>query len=611
MKKILLISTLLVSGVSMAQLPVSTTPENRNVVLEEFTGIHCQYCPDGHKLAQQYKDANPGDVILLNIHVGGYAVPGAGEPDFRTSFGTAIDGQAGVAGYPAGTINRHLFSGMQQGSGTAMSRGDWDNAGDIVLAEQSYVNISGEATLDVTTKLLTVTVEYYYTGNSPQSTNKLNVALLMDNVEGPQTGGSTYYPANILPNGNYNHQHMLRHLLTGQWGDDITTTTTGSTAQVVKTYTIPADLNGVDYQLGDLAVVAFIAEGQQEIETGVEIPLTLVNFPYQTDGNVTYAEPIEDLCAGSSATIDPVIAVKNEGEIDITSMTITADVNAGTPVVTSWTGSIAFGQTAYITLDPITFNVLANNDLNVDITTVNGSADEIAANNTIVEAFAQAPTTGNYVKVEVNTDYYPGETEWTIYDDAMNVIATDSYQAGTADQWGGGGPDANQTFNYNVDLGGAGCFTLEVTDAFGDGMIFNTGGASTSQTAYGVHLTEYSGTAVIDFVGNWGDDIEGKFQSDGSDEGSGIEESDLNAGLSLYPNPSDNNTTISLELTEAADVQIDIINAIGQVVYTKTLSGLGAGTYNNQVNVSEFAAGYYTVKATVNGTVKTSKLSVR
>ena len=114
MKKILLSIFAFATIVVTAQNNVSTTPENRNVVLEEFTGIYCGYCPDGHLLAQQLHDNNPGDVVLMNIHVGSYAAPQAGAPDFRTSFGTAIDGQADVAGYPAGTINRHLFAGMQQ-----------------------------------------------------------------------------------------------------------------------------------------------------------------------------------------------------------------------------------------------------------------------------------------------------------------------------------------------------------------------------------------------------------------------------------------------------------------------------------------------------------------
>ena len=38
-----------------AQMYVSTTPAHRNVILEEFTGRNCQYCPDGHAIANKYR----------------------------------------------------------------------------------------------------------------------------------------------------------------------------------------------------------------------------------------------------------------------------------------------------------------------------------------------------------------------------------------------------------------------------------------------------------------------------------------------------------------------------------------------------------------------------
>ena len=110
-KRLPIIGLLAASGSAFGQLPVSTTGENKNVVLEEFTGIYCTYCPDGHKRAQQLADANPGNVVLINIHEGGYAAPSGSDPDFRTSFGSAIAGQTGLTGYPAGTVNRRKFPG--------------------------------------------------------------------------------------------------------------------------------------------------------------------------------------------------------------------------------------------------------------------------------------------------------------------------------------------------------------------------------------------------------------------------------------------------------------------------------------------------------------------
>ena len=140
MKNILLlvISYITISYPILAQTFVSMNPENKNVVLEEFTGIHCGFCPDGHVVAQGIYDQNPGDVVLINIHTGGYATPSAGEPDFRTSFGDNIANQSNLSGYPAGTVNRHLFS-MSQNGGTAMSRGDWQSASSQILNQTSYI----------------------------------------------------------------------------------------------------------------------------------------------------------------------------------------------------------------------------------------------------------------------------------------------------------------------------------------------------------------------------------------------------------------------------------------------------------------------------------------
>ena len=98
---------------------VDENPQKRNAVLEEFTGIGCRNCPSGHLLANTIRADHPGDVILINIHQGGYA---AGyTPDLRTNFGDAIASQAfqGVgAAYPAASVTRHVFAnqnGMASG----------------------------------------------------------------------------------------------------------------------------------------------------------------------------------------------------------------------------------------------------------------------------------------------------------------------------------------------------------------------------------------------------------------------------------------------------------------------------------------------------------------
>ena len=258
MKKIITTFSGILSFIFIAsgQTLVTTQPTDKNVVLEDYTGIHCQYCPEGHVIAKAILDNNPGRAAVISIHQGSYAIPNAGEPDYRTPFGDPLAGQTGLTGYPSGTVNRHVFSG----SATALGRGDWTNASNIILAQNSPVNVGITSDFDSITRELTVHVELYYTGNSATTTNYINVALIQDHIFGPQTGGGA--------GNNYEHMHMLRYLITGQWGDPITTTTTGSLVEKTYTYTVPASYNNIPCIVSNCQVVAFVAESHQEILSG-------------------------------------------------------------------------------------------------------------------------------------------------------------------------------------------------------------------------------------------------------------------------------------------------------------------------------------------------------
>jgi hypothetical protein len=267
MKKTALLSLLLMltGGFFLsAQTLVTTDTQPRSVVLEEFTGIHCQFCPDGHRISQAIADANPGRVVLMNIHQGNYATPGTGEPDYRTPFGDAIANQTGLTGYPAGTVNRHIFPGLGMATNaTAMGRSNWGTAADIILSDSTPVNVGVVSELDTITRELTVTVELYYTGSSAVSSNFINVALLQNNIFGPQTNGGA--------GSNYRHMHMLRYLVTGQWGDEVTTTSQGTLITRTYTYTVPAAYNSVPCVLRNCDVAVYVAQSHQEILSGTVV----------------------------------------------------------------------------------------------------------------------------------------------------------------------------------------------------------------------------------------------------------------------------------------------------------------------------------------------------
>ena len=442
MKKglLLLISIILFVFSINSQTIVSTTPENKNVVLEEFTGIHCVYCPDGHAIAQGIQDANPGDVFLINIHTGGYATPSSGEPDFRTIFGSAIAGQSGLTGYPSGTINRHVFPGWENTSGgTAIYRNYWSGASNQILGESSYVNVAVEAEIDVASRELTVHVEAYYTGDSPEVTNYLNVALLQNNTLGPQTGGNL--------GDQYIHMHRLVWMITGQWGEEITTTTTGTFVDKTYTYTLPLDYNDVDVVIPDMEIVAFMTETQQEISNGSGCSPTYI-VANENDAGVVEVSSNETSCG---LPVSPSVTISNGGNNDITSLDINYSINNGTVETYTWTGSISTFGTETIELPAIPFILESNNTINITITD-----DDDNTNNTGSSTFGLAPEVSHVVSLFYNSGGNGSGCTWTLKDSDGSVLYS-------------GGPYVNYTTVNEIFHCVPGCFEFNVMNSNGEG----------------------------------------------------------------------------------------------------------------------------------------------
>jgi len=256
MKRIFTILVLFVFIASAinAQKLVSTEVEKKNVVLEEFTGINCTFCPDGHRIANAMVAEDPDNVVVVNIHAGSFAVPGPGQPDFRTSFGEALDDEIGVSGYPSGAVNRSPFNNSLD-----INRGMWATAADLIKTQTSPVNLGVSSEFDASTRELKVNVELYYTDNSPESSNFIQVAFLENGFLGFQIDAGVEVS-------NYEHNKILRHLITGQWGDEVNETTTESFVEREYTWIVPAE-----YDINDCDIVAYVTESRREVYTGHKV----------------------------------------------------------------------------------------------------------------------------------------------------------------------------------------------------------------------------------------------------------------------------------------------------------------------------------------------------
>ncbi len=545
--------------VSYGQTIVSTSPENKNVILEEFTGIHCVYCPQGHTIAQNIQNNNPGDVFLINIHTGSFANPGPGEPDFRTPYGTAIVNQTGLVGYPAATVNRLNFPGKEQGAAgtTAMNRNNWTSASNLTLAESSYVNVGVEATIDVSTNTLNVHVEAYYTGNSPENTNLLNVALLQNNTKGPQVGG------NVCD--QYVHMHRLVDMITGQWGEDITTTTAGTFIDRTYSYPIPADYNGVPVELADLEVVAFISETHQTIPSGSGAYPTFTGIVHANDANVRYVVEVEDPCANYVA---PQVNIQNLGQNPLTSLAIEFSIN-GTTETYNWTGNLASMEYETIDLPGVRFDFEATNTLSVSV-----PGDDNNANNAASTTFEKAYDATTTVNMVLQTDAYGSECRWNVLDFDGTVI------------YSGGPYGNNQTINETFILP-SNCYTFNIIDTYGDG-----GGPVTLTD------TDANNTVIFSTNGNFGCGDSAKFSTDNFVLG--VPETQF-ADISLYPNPA--STIINLKNAENANIQV--FDVLGKLILSQQNIAPDA-----QINVANLQNGTYFMKISKNNSVTTKRFLI-
>lgn len=246
-----------------AQEFTSTTPRAKKLVIEEFSGIYCGFCPDGALKVEAILDKYPDQAVTVSIHSSNtYSQPqnGSGHPDFRTVYGGGLQSLSGLAGFPAGMINRRVFSGMsQQGSSLAMSRNFWMSAADQLIAEneQSPVNIGLRSTWNDATRELTIEAEVYYTATE-SSQDRLHIHLKENSIVGYQSNGGS----------NYTHNHVLRDVPTGFTGELISVTTEGTL--FTKTYTVDVPAN---WNIDNCRLVGFVTKVTKDnTHTGVQIP---------------------------------------------------------------------------------------------------------------------------------------------------------------------------------------------------------------------------------------------------------------------------------------------------------------------------------------------------
>jgi hypothetical protein len=77
----------------------------------------------------------------------------------------------------------------------------------------------------------------------------------------------------------------------------------------------------------------------------------------------------------------------------------------------------------------------------------------------------------------------------------------------------------------------------------------------------------------------------------------GIDEVTVTGGIQLhvYPNPNNGEFVLEIELEDNQDIQLNISNVLGQLVYEKAFHNI-QGLYSQRVDLSEYPTGVYCLK---------------
>ncbi len=223
---------------------------------------------------------------------------------------------------------------------------------------------------------------------------------------------------------------------------------------------------------------------------------------------------------------------------------------------------------------------------------------------------------GNYRLscVMVEDDYYDGTTgQWlqvNYYNGGANGLMTDPV---TGFEWSTAGANVSP-----VAFGGYDHVAMTLS---GNDILGNAGSLPAGSVPLGTHTFTFP-TVPVSTFNNLGkvravvmivNAATGEIMNAGKSptvSGLSLEEMEAVADYTVYPNPSAGSVNISFNLLNNANVSVQIVDALGNVVYTNASQMMTAGEHNANFNGANLANGMYFVNLNVDGQVITKRLTM-
>ena len=637
-----IVSTLLVCLFSVAAFG-----QNRLVLVEHFTQASCGPCASQNPALKTLLDANATKVVALKYQT---SWPGV-DP---MNAANPTEAAARVQYYNVTGVPNSVMDGSGPGSpGTIVTTSTINNRYNTAAP----LNITASHQWTAGYDSIQIGVFVANAGSATVASGaagslKLHVAVIEEEVNYPSAPGS---------NGETTFYQVMRKMVPDASGTTMVDSwTSGQTQMFVFKVAAPSYLAN----LNKVAVVAFIQDNSNKsvLNASRTTATTIAGLP--DIGVNAFAAATSGLCNG---TTTPMVTIKNEGSLAITSATVAYAINGGTPVTQNWTGSLSAGATAVVTFPQVTLPA-GTNSLVATVSSPNGTGDVNGMNNMsaplIAAVLNSTPTPAPYSEDMESTSFNSIPAGHVLlYNTATKPLVTVVSKAqvnGLPQELGGYGQSAKSLMVdfFTMQSGAqASIITPKVSGITANHKLyFNHAYASYAGEADGLkvfvssncgstwtNVFDKSGTAlatapnvttrffpqptqwypntislsqfagqelIVKFECNsaygnnlWLDNFWINTAALGEDEIQAVQ-------AKLYPNPARDAVKISLQVSEAGEALVEVINLNGQTVIAQTAS-VEAGMQSIDLHVADLANGIYSVKIALNDRVETLRFTVQ
>lgn len=304
-------------------------------------------------------------------------------------------------------------------------------------------------------------------------------------------------------------------------------------------------------------------------------------------------------CDGGNVQLN--VKLQNLGSEELTESTIEIFVDNESLLSYEWSGNLSPYQIVTANLGSLYFE--DNETLTIKVT----SQDDFIDDSTLEQQIRAAGDADGEIEVHVYTDNYPSETTWQIRNGDNQVVASGGpYQAGTADQWGGGGPDANTTKTHEVTMPNEeDCYRIRIMDSYGDGMSASSnpmGFSGLEVFRMGESIAVVNGQSFTTTL-----TVQQILKTSGSVS---VNDNDRIGGLSVFPNPSNGIVNVEFSMLKSENTQIHVYDMTGKMVKSEGWGTLSEGYFLKQLDLSSFEKGLYVVNITAGDITTAFKVSL-